>query len=492
MWTDSRKTKRQKTAIRKRTSRGFLFFLLFCTVLLTGLSAKKAQAASASITIDTSKKQVVKGDTVYVVITVSSSDSIKSFTGYFSYDNRYLQFVNGGSVVHGNDDKFLVDDINRTSSATKLKYSIKFKARKKGSTTIALQKPYKVCADDSSSGEMSVSYNALNIAVLSKKEAVASSQPQQSNTATALPNASNRPQTEASGKPETSPDRADAKNEPDPSKDPKASAAPEVTRGPDDIAGSSRLRKLSIADAQIAPEFQPSIRKYSGFVTTNQDTLDISYEAEDSKASVTVKGNKNLKEGKHTIKIVVTSVNHKKTVYRFQLNVTKQDQAKDGANSIQITQTNGKTYLSGGLQIELLELEDESLLPDDFSKTTIEIAGNEITAYALDGSTDYNYVLLYGKSDAEGFFLYDKQEEALYPYEKVKQWYRSQSEDSQDSTQTQTIRSYQYIIAIMAVLCVLMLVITIAFGLHRNYQKEIWEQEIEEDENEEDKMKEDR
>ena len=188
MWKDSRKTKRQKTVIRKRTSRGFLFFLLFCTILLNGLSGKNAQAASASITIDTSKKQVVKGDTVYVVITVSSSESIKSFNGYFSYDNRYLQFVNGGSVVHGNDDKFLVDDINRTGSATKLKYSIKFKARKKGSTTIALQKPYKVCADDSSSGEMSVSYNALNIAVLSKKEAIASSQPQQSNTE-ALPNA---------------------------------------------------------------------------------------------------------------------------------------------------------------------------------------------------------------------------------------------------------------------------------------------------------------
>lgn len=132
MWKDSRKTKRQKTVIRKRTSRGFLFFLLFCTILLNGLSGKNAQAASASITIDTSKKQVVKGDTVYVVITVSSSESIKSFNGYFSYDNRYLQFVNGGSVVHGNDDKFLVDDINRTGSATKLKYSIKFKARKKG------------------------------------------------------------------------------------------------------------------------------------------------------------------------------------------------------------------------------------------------------------------------------------------------------------------------------------------------------------------------
>ena len=91
---------------------------------------------------------------------------------------------------------------------------------------------------------------------------------------------------------------------------------------------------------------------------------------------------------------------------------------------------------------------------------------------------------------SEGFFLYDKQEGALYPYEKVKQWYRSQAKDSQDSTQTQTIRSYQYIIAIMAVLCVLMLVITVAFGMHRNYQKEIWEQEIEEIDN--DEMKEDR
>ena len=34
-----------------------------------------------------------------------------------------------------------------------------------------------------------------------------------------------------------------------------------------------------------------------------------------------------------------------------------------------------------------------------------------------------------------------------------------------------------------------MLVITVAFGMHRNYQKEIWEQEIEEID---DEMKEDR
>lgn len=402
MWTYSRKTKRQKTVIRQRTGLKFLLFLLFLGSIFIGLPGKSVKAASASITIDTSKKQVVKGDTVYVVITVSSYESIQSFSGYFSYDNRYLQFVNGGSVVHGNDDKFLIDDINRTDSAVKLKYSIKFKARKKGSTTIALQKPYKVCADDNSGSEMSVSYNALSVTVLSKKEAEASSLAQQPDTATAFPQASGQPKAQASGQPQNSPDTAGRKKASDQPKTSMNSSEPKETKDQDD----------------------------------------------------------------------------------------KRDSSKSGTNA-HITKANGKTYLRSSLQIELVELKDDSLLPDGFSKITMEIDGNEITAYALDGSTDYNYVLLYGKDTEEGFFLYDKQESAVYPYEKVKQWYRG-TDDSQNNTLKQKIKSYQYVIAIMAVLCVLMLMITVAFGMHHNDQEEIWEQEMEETDDDEDKMREDR
>ena len=60
----------------------------------------------------TTKQQVVsKGDTVYVMVTVTSTTAMSGFEGFFTYDNTVLQFQTGGSVVYGNDDAFQISDI---------------------------------------------------------------------------------------------------------------------------------------------------------------------------------------------------------------------------------------------------------------------------------------------------------------------------------------------------------------------------------------------
>lgn len=427
---------------------GRLFFgvlLIFaCCILVTPVSWQ-AKAAGATITITTKNPTAQEGEVVYVVITVKSSEQIQGFQGYFTYDNRVLQFVTGGSVVHGNDDEFQIDDTSRSNSASKITYSVKFLARKKGSTTISLKKPYEVIADDDSSSKMSVSYNALNIVV--KK-------PESENT-----------ETKATKEPEQLPEESAA---------PKPSAAPEQgspqpTPGKNDIVGSNRLRALSIENVELAPDFAPEIKKYSAIVTTDESTLPISYKAEDSQAKVVIKGNKKLTEGKNIIKIAVTGTNGKKRVYRLSVTIQKANgaNAKNSANKVTVSKKDGKTYLVGSTKVELLEAKDD-IVPEGFAATEIEIDGKTITAYALESSTESNFVLIYGKGSQKELYLYDKMENTLMPYEKVKSWYRSLDGESvlKTTAQERTIQSLKYVIGIMAAFCGLMILIVVAVLLH--------------------------
>ena len=158
--------------------------MLFVFVLLWSIKSYNASASSAEVSIQSSEKQVVKGDIVYVIITVNSSDTMSGFEGYFTYDSRVLQYITGGSVANGNDDKFQISDTGRESGVNTLKYSVKFVARKTGSTSIELKQPCAVYSSEDSS-KMSVSSDTLNIMV--KKTAKAVKKPDVKSTAKPQP-----------------------------------------------------------------------------------------------------------------------------------------------------------------------------------------------------------------------------------------------------------------------------------------------------------------
>ena len=123
-----------------------LFFLMVCI----NTKAVNVSAASAEVSIRASSGQVSKGDIVYVIITINSSDAMSGFEGSF-YDSRVLQYMTGGSVASGNDNRFQIEDTGRETGVNSLKYSIKFVARKEGSTSIELKQPYAVYNSEDSS-----------------------------------------------------------------------------------------------------------------------------------------------------------------------------------------------------------------------------------------------------------------------------------------------------------------------------------------------------
>lgn len=170
--------------------------ILILGIIGNGLSVS---AAGAAVSIQTKNTTVMVGDTVYVLITVKSSQELSGFEGHFPYDNRVLQFETGGSVVYGNDNEFRIEDVERDGTTTQIKYSIKFQARREGSTTITLQKPYNVFGE-SISERLSVSHNSLTIVVEKRDRADSTSTVKPQETATVTPSETPVPPTPSPAK----------------------------------------------------------------------------------------------------------------------------------------------------------------------------------------------------------------------------------------------------------------------------------------------------
>ncbi len=426
-----------------------LLLLLLC---LSGLFAfgRRAEASSASVTVETKNEKVKVGDTVYVIVTVRSTKAIKGFEGYFAYDHQYLRFDSGGGVVHGNDDAFRILDMERPASSSKLKYSVKFTARKAGGTSITLRKPYNVLEDDGNNTKMSVSHNALNMMI------------GQPGTQSMAPRQKAKPTAKAASDKKKKP--AEGKPAPKPSGKPEAN---EKKAGENDILGSAKLRSLEIRGTQLTPDFSPDIEKYSGVISTSKEQLPLIYEAEDSHAAVKVSGNKKIKDGKNVIKITVKNTDGEKTTYRLSMTVQKITPEEDSENSrVNVMKKSGKMYMVGTTTICVGEAEAEKI-PQGFERISIDMEGEKVTCYAPEGDREADYVLIYGEEE-QAFYLYDRESGSLQSYDKVKMWYQSNGEKeiSTSASLEEKMESYRYVLAIMGAFCALMLVLMLYFALH--------------------------
>lgn len=153
--------------MKGRFRRWFIIGLLVFAVCF--LQKVRTQAAVAQITIQKSQQEIVKGDIFYVIITVASDEEIKGFEGYFSYNQNVMQFITGGSVASGNDDEIHIKDLNRDKGTRKIKYSLQFRARKAGISSVALKR-YRQIKKAEEDTKLSVGSASLEIEVISEKK----------------------------------------------------------------------------------------------------------------------------------------------------------------------------------------------------------------------------------------------------------------------------------------------------------------------------------
>ena len=152
--------------MKGRFRRWFIIgFLVFAGCFMMKV---RTQAAVAQITIQKSQQEIVRGDTFYVIVTVASDEEINGFEGYFSYNQNVMQFITGGSVASGNDDEIHIKDLNRDTGTQKIKYSLQFRARKAGTSSVALKR-YRQIKKAEEDTKLSVGSASLEIEVISRK-----------------------------------------------------------------------------------------------------------------------------------------------------------------------------------------------------------------------------------------------------------------------------------------------------------------------------------
>lgn len=141
---------------------------------------------------------------------------------------------------------------------------------------------------------------------------------------------------------------------------------------------NANLKSLVVENFDIIPNFSSDVTEYTLDVTSEVNELTIKAEPEDSKATVTIKGEKELKEGENTVIISVNAEDG--TTKLYEIKVTKKEETVFGLTSLKIKDANiefkSDVYnysINIKSDVDILEIQAVASEED----ATVEITGNE-------------------------------------------------------------------------------------------------------------------
>ena len=139
------------------------------------------------------------------------------------------------------------------------------------------------------------------------------------------------------------------------------------------------LKSLTIEGQELMPEFNKETTAYTMQVTSEITELNIKAEAEDEKASVSIQGNKDLKDGENKATISVSAEDGTTKIY--EITITKSEKIALGLKSLVIKDTDiasmfkADTYEYEIYVKDVAKLEITAIANDETA--TVEILGNE-------------------------------------------------------------------------------------------------------------------
>lgn len=139
------------------------------------------------------------------------------------------------------------------------------------------------------------------------------------------------------------------------------------------------LKSLTIEGQELMPEFNKETTAYTMQVTSEITELNIKAEAEDEKASVSIQGNKDLKDGENKATISVSAEDG--TIKIYEITITKSEKIALGLKSLVIKDTDiasmfkADTYEYEIYVKDVAKLEITAIANDETA--TVEILGNE-------------------------------------------------------------------------------------------------------------------
>ena len=110
-------------------------------------------------------------------------------------------------------------------------------------------------------------------------------------------------------------------------------------------SSDATLKELTIKEGTITPEFKADVKEYQVSVTNEITQINVTATPTDSKATVKVEGNKDLKEGENPVTVTVTAEDG--TTAKYTINVTR-ERAKLSLQTLVIKYQN-----QNGEQIEI-------------------------------------------------------------------------------------------------------------------------------------------
>ena len=139
------------------------------------------------------------------------------------------------------------------------------------------------------------------------------------------------------------------------------------------------LKNLTIEGYELFPVFNKETTSYTMQISDDVTELNIKAEKEDEKATVEIKGNKDLKEGANTVTISVNAEDN--TIKIYEITVTKSEKVPLGLKTLKIVNTDiEKTFKPDLYNYEIdigniTKLDIEAIANNETA--TVEILGNE-------------------------------------------------------------------------------------------------------------------
>ena len=180
-------------------------------------------------------------------------------------------------------------------------------------------------------------------------------------------------------------------------------------------SSDNTLKSIVLSNGSLSPVFSPKTKNYTATVDNSVTSLSISATPTDKTANVTsVSGNDNLQVGENTITITVKAENGVTATYTIV--VTRRD-ATDPENSE--AQEEKKSYEINGSNWGIsTEITEEEVL-QDFTLSSILIDNLEYPCLSFNnGSLDLIKMVSEDGLNT-GFFVYDKDQGAIYPFAKI-------------------------------------------------------------------------
>lgn len=194
-------------------------------------------------------------------------------------------------------------------------------------------------------------------------------------------------------------------------------------------SSNTSLKSLKINPAELTPAFDKNIFEYNTTVAYDTKRLIINALPEDSKATVSVSGNDDLKEGEN--KVIVSVIAQSGAVIEYTINVVKDNTPVTPPVSeitkipqipsqsvFEVVRMNDANYIIYSGKYQLIDITDETLIPAGYLKTKLIISGISIPAFYPEGKMDSEFLLIYAMNELgeKAFYQYDKVEKTLQRY----------------------------------------------------------------------------